>query len=486
MEKRKLSGDALENSQKRKARHYLKSVMIVAGGVAVAAVVLLYGRINSPSGPVSRGDSAPQGVVSGQREQDDRHGPAQAARRQFREKMNFYENEVKPRAAALNLSRWAPREQAALAAAEHDAVAAFANGDFARAAATADRLIATVSELQKDHEGNFRAAMEKAQTEFEAGRFEQALAALERAFLYKPDDSAAATLKGRVGVMEEVAALSGAAAAARIENRPDKEISLLARALRLDPARVDLAQRHRWLSERRRARDFDALVQTGRAALEKKDIKQARANLAKAARIFSDRKEIALLSGEIKRAEMKIIRRDLAAKARAAENDDDWPGAEAYYAEAVKTFPRAGQFEAGLKLARLINRRTQGLEQALSRPGRLSDSGVAEAARKLIKESRQTAGRSPKLRRLAAQLSAAVQRASLPVPVVVHSDNRTRVSVLGVGVIGKVKRYQLKEGLKPGTYTFKGERRGFKDKLVQIRISHGGSASVTVICDEPV
>ena len=53
-------------------------------------------------------------------------------------------------------------------------------------------------------------------------------------------------------------------------------------------------------------------------------------------------------------------------------------------------------------------------------------------------------------------------------------------------VIGKVREYRLKEGLKPGRYRFKGERKGYQDKLVEIDIKPNQPTTVRVICDETI
>ncbi len=477
-QQRPLDGE-LASGQKRKTRQYLRTVVIVAGGIIAAFLILLYGRLNVPSGPDASDPAGLRDDVSSQPDQT-------AARRQFKGKMNFYESEIKPQAAALNLPGWAPQEQAKMTAQERDAIEAFANGQFVSATGGLDRLIAKVSELQKNHEENFSAALEQAQAEFESDRQAQSLAAIDRVLIYKPDDAAAAALKSRIAAMEEVAALVEAADVARVERRPDKEISSLTRAISLDPARADLAERRRLLVEQQRTRDFDALVQQAWAAFEGKNIKQARASLDKAAQIFSDRKELVVLADKIKQAEAQSAHQTLINKARAAEDDDDWSSAEAHYVAAAKIFPHISRFESRLDLARFINRQTQSLERVLARPARLSDSGVADAARNLIEESARAVAHSRKVRLLTAQLSAAIRQASSPVPVVVHSDNRTRISVLGVGIIGKVQKYRLKEGLKPGNYTFKGERKGFKDKLVRVQVRQGETVSVTVICDESI
>ena len=478
VKKKKLSFEELEKNQKKKAGQYLKTASIITTGLIVVLLVLFYGRINiSPSTPVVSDEASKtvQGRQSGEE-----------LRTQFKEKMRFYENEVKPRIKPLKLSNWAEKEQIELEGGEYAAIEDFANGNFSSAVDKLDGLIAKVSELQGIHEEFFLTAMEKTQKAFESGHFEQALSALNQALLYKPDDVSVLQLKNRIAVMQEVDALVEAADTAHAENRLNKEIALLDQVIGLDPARTHLVERHRLLLTQRNERNFDVFLEKGWAALEEKDIASAKANLDQATRLFPDREELAFLSGKIKQSEMEFFYQSTIKRAQAAESDDDWASAEAHYAKVLRVSPDDARSKTGFDRAHFINQQIQRLEKSLLRPERLSDPDIADAARKLIEKNGEEATRSLKLRQLASRLNEAIRIASVPVPVTVYSDGKTQISVLGVGIIGKVLEYRLKQGLKSGNYTFKGERKGFKDKLVKVQVRHGKAVKVTVICDESI
>ena len=496
MKAQQLPDGSLERSQKRKTRQYLKNAAIAVGCAVAVSVVLLYGRVGFFSGPALRDDAAPkeffgdQGAAKEPGALDDQEavgGQQEVLRAQFKERMNFYEHTSKPQIEALNLPGWARRqEQAALEASEREAIAAFAGGNFASALDQINRLIDRVSALQEKHETGFNRALQKAQQEFETDRFDQAVAAINQAFLYRPDSPSAARLHERISVMQDVAALVKAADVARVEGRLDREISLLSQAISLDSSRSDLVERHRSLSAKQQALNFDALVRAGWTALEQQHAEQAKTNLNKAARIFPDRRELGLLSAAIKKFEKERKYRFLINKAQTAQSNDDWASAVVHYTKALKIFPQAGRIMADLDMSNRIIHQTQHLESVLHQPQRLSDARAADNARQLVKESKQLAIQSPKLQQLAEQVTRAIEQVSAPVPVVVHSDNETHVSVLGIGVIGKVREYRLKEGLKPGSYTFKGERKGFQDKLVRVQVRQGEGVNVMVVCDEPI
>lgn len=483
MKTEQLPDGDLGRIQKKKIRQYLKNAAVAAGCIAAASLVLLYGRVSFFTGPAPRDDVTPREIQAPAQEQLQQQAPL---RDQFKQRMSLYKRRYETQIAALNLSGWAPREQPALEAGEHDAVAAFAGGDFAAALDKVNGLINRVSALQQQHGEGFDSAVRQARQGLEAGDFESAQAAIKQAFLYRPGAPGAVKLKDRIDVMRNVAALVDAADVARAEGRLTGEISLLSDAIELDPARSDLVERRRSLIAEQQALDFDGLIKAGWTALERHNAGQAVDSRDKAARIFPEREELALLSAAIDKFNRERSYRSLIAKAQNARANDNWPSAAAYYAQALAIFPHLEQVANNLDLAQRITDQTRRLENVVRQPQRLSDARVSGSAAQLVEESRPLAEHSQKLRRLAARLTDAIRQASTPVPVVVRSDNKTHVSVLGIGVIGKVLEYHLKDGLKPGSYLFKGERRGFKDKLVQVQVRPGEAVSVTVICDEAI
>ncbi len=481
-----IDSDHLKRIKKAQQAQDLRKIKLLA----VLAVIIIFAAY------LGRVDLFPDSPVDSPTMQSDRaftdpdtaqnNGQGEILSREFREKLHIYETETKPGIRALNLPGWAPEKHTELENNERDAVQDFGLGKFVSAISKLENIFARADELHKVHAENFHAALKDAHREFESNNSQKAFAAIRRTLIYKPDDSAALRLKDRISVMEQVADLVRIADVARVENKPDEEATALAKAMSLDSAHTDLAERHLRLTEKMKERDYDEFVWQGWHAIKRGNVKQARDNLARAAKIYPDREGAKLLANQIKQMEMQSAYENIIRKARASRDDDDWSGAEEYYAGARQIFPNTEEPESGLRLARLINQYIAKIEKILLRPDRLTDVKIADAARKTIEELGEAARHSPRLQSLIARLNDAIRQASVPVPVVVYSDNKTFVSVVGVGIIGKVKEYRLKDGLKPGNYTFRGEREGFRDKHVQIRVRHGEVVRVTVICDESI
>ena len=125
------------------------------------------------------------------------------------------------------------------------------------------------------------------------------------------------------------------------------------------------------------------------------------------------------------------------------------------------------------------------VSQNLQNEHRLASKNAADAARGLLKTAAALVGTSPSLDRQASELAAKLDAYAIDVAVVVTSDEKTKVSVRGVGQVGVIAQKTIK--LKPGISTFEGKRAGFKSKLVRVNIPPGTKElQVTVVSDERI
>lgn len=496
----------LKSKQRDRKRSSISSIATIATLLIVLTFVLLDGRvelISSPEAPTGAADNtqgtagargpdspkAPTGAADNSPKTQNEHLSAEqvaALRQNYINRMGLYERETKPEIEKLNLRAWSPESITELREREEGAMQAFAQNQFGEALANLDSLLSKVTELQSAQNKNFSAALQNARQAFASGHFKRALAAANEALRYRPANKDALFLKSRIDVMEAVAELIEAANTARAENKIDEEISLLERAIQRDPHRAELVERHRRLLEKRRQRALDALLQQAAQALDNNNIKEAQTKLSQVRQIDAQHPSLKLLESKMKRAQTELSYRSLIAKAKAAEQNDDWQATERHYRQAQRIASDSHYAEEGLQRATQIIRYTQIIQQALARPERLADEQISTAMRKLAKESDEYARHSAQLQELTDQLNYEIVRMSRPVEVTVYSDGKTHVSVLSVGVIGKVSEYRLQKGLKPGRYLFKGERRGFKDKLVEVHIKPDQAAVVSVVCDETI
>ena len=478
-------------SGKRTKRHsFIINFIGVAVLLGMAVLVLLYGRFEAIDIPKVQEETADNTADNNTANNNNTEALSDEQREVLRQKyiaqMGLYENETKAIIETLNLAAWSPESAAELHEIEQEAIKAFAENQFGAALTHLDNLFEKVSQLQLLQRQNFQSALTNAQRSFAAEQAEQARAAIEDALRYLPEGSEALLLKARIDTMDAVLTLVKQADIARTENNLAEEIKLLDQAIKLDSYRDDLIERHQMLIEKQRQQKLDALLQQATQALDDKNIKAAQALLSQIRQIDANHPSLNLLTAKVKQSQSELSYQNLIAKAKSSEDADDWQTAEGYYRQALGIFPNNKDIEDSLQRAIQINRHTQTIKQALAKPERLADDQIASAMQQIAKDSIAYAEHSAQLRQLVVQLGDTLTEMSKPVPVTVYSDEQTHVSVLSVGIIGKVREYKLKAGLKPGRYLFKGERKGYKDKLVEVNIKPNQAAVVRVICDETI
>ena len=491
----------------KKNQRYSLIVNLIGGTILIIIVilVLLYGRVELTYIPEAEEKITDDNVVESlddeqreipddeqRRTLDDEQREIlddeqrETLRQKYIAQMNRYESEVKPEINPLNLSAWSPDSALELQTKEQEAIKAFAESRYGMALTHLDELFEKVDELQMLQKQNYESALINAEQAFEADQIAPAQSAINNALRYLPNALEALQLKERISTMEAVAALIREADIARIENDIGAEIDLLEQAIELDPYRNTLRERRQTLIAKQRQQTLDALLLQTSQALDNKDIKAAQTSLMKIKQIDANHPSLSLLTAELKQIQTQLSYLGLITKAKTSADMDDWQSAENYYRQALGIYPDNKDTRDNLQRAMQINRYIGIITEALAKPERLADEQIAAAMRQIADDSTVSAEYSTQLQRLIVELNGAMARMSKPVSVTVYSDEKTYVSVLGVGVIGKVREYNLKEGLKPGRYRFKGERRGYQDKLVEIDIKPNQPASIRIICDEPI
>ena len=125
------------------------------------------------------------------------------------------------------------------------------------------------------------------------------------------------------------------------------------------------------------------------------------------------------------------------------------------------------------------------LKEFQQRPERLTDNTVRSLAQQEVDDAHALAQKSPKLLAQIRALEEVMDDVNTPRDVTITSDNDTYIKVLGVGLVGEVKRKTIK--LKPGTYRIEGSRDGYRSTIREIEVSPSATnLSVHIACTEKV
>jgi hypothetical protein len=125
------------------------------------------------------------------------------------------------------------------------------------------------------------------------------------------------------------------------------------------------------------------------------------------------------------------------------------------------------------------------LELYLTQPERLFSQPVRAAARDTLARAGSIQNPGPVLQKQVATLKDWLVRADVPVPVALHSDNLTQVTIYRVGQLGTFAERSLE--LVPGSYTVVGTRPGYRDVRREINVRPGAASEPVVIrCEDRI
>jgi hypothetical protein len=228
---------------------------------------------------------------------------------------------------------------------------------------------------------------------------------------------------------------------------------------------------------------FDAAMTEGLAAVERGAAAEARAAFERAEAL---RPGTTAVRDGLARADSAQRAEALAGhrqRAEAAERLEDWPTALREYEAALRVEPAVRFAVEGGARASLRAQIASRLDGYLRRPDRLSSEEVAAEAEVALDRASDMTPAGPKLRHQIEELRAQLAAARTPVPVRLLSYERTEVSVLRVGPMGRFREKALE--LKPGSYVVVGTRRGYRDTRHTLVVPPGQSPEPLVVrCHE--
>lgn len=492
--------EKLEQANKAAFRRHLAIIGIVGllAGVAVFAVWNLDFDAETPersasAPPVAAEDSASEPASTPAARTDQPPVPApdpgiddtSEAREAFKRLLRQYDAGLAPRIAGPGFKAWDLDVQAALTAERQAAVDAFSTGDYAGAVDAVNALAERTSDAIDAWNNAFADAMVRAGAALADDDYDTALAAVTEASRLRPGDPDAAALGERVDALPAVLAALERVRIARVEADRQAEIDAIDEVLRLDPDRAGLAERRTELRTQIREARFASAIQAGLDAVARDDLDTAMEQLNVARTIHAGRDETALLERKVEDLERKISVQEFLTFAGRHAEKDEWTTALGFYRQALLVEPDNKTALQGRALAADIAGAQTAVAQHLAAPDRLSSANVATQARDTLARAKTFKAFSATLASSAGKLEELLELYSREIDVRVLSDGETTVAVRGVGRVGRITEKVIR--LKPGTYTFEGNRAGYVSKLVRLEVPPGATlVEVTVISDEPV
>ena len=464
------------------------AVLLALGAVALFVFVVLPDRVAAPSAQIDRSPTAPARPAPQGGAEDAATPPFRAleleqARQRAQQQLENFVAAQLTLEQELNVAAWGEAELATIkdrASAGDELFVAEsydeAMAEYAGAAADLEALVAKGRQL-------FDAAIAEGGDALAQRDHARAVAAFERAAAIRPEHPQAAAGTARAAKLPEVVRLLRESERAMLRGDHDAANGYLADVRSVDPATAGLDARVAEVAAARTAKRRAAILSEGFAALQRGAADAAVDIFDKVLREFPGDATAQAGRQQAKQASILANIDGLRERALAAMTAEEWEAALVAYDEALA-------IDRTLQFARLGKERVaaqveliRAMERVIADPGRLSsEQEFAAAEDALAKAAAQTGAGDRFVARLA-RFRAVVQRAAVPVPLVLVSDNATEVMILKVGEVGVFERREL--SLRPGRYVIVGSRDGCRDVRKEIVLAPD-TAPVDIRCAEPI
>ncbi len=478
---------------KHRSPRWVIPVLLALVAVTLFVVVWLPDRISQPVIPkipaIETTTSSPSTPGNRNRQTDDDTSPwsdAQLAKlRKQAQDMLGNLLEAQSRLEDIGVELWAKESMAKAGATAATGDAEYREGHFIEAMASYEQGLAELQTLLDmapqvlaDQLSNAREAIDKNDSE-------TARSALLVAAAIEPDNGELPGLRQRAAVMEQLSSLLTQAEKIEASGDLAQAERILQQAVELDSASRQARSELTRVKKAHTTQRFNTAMSNGYRALDNGQFKQARSAFSEAATLKIGSAVAASALEDVDSAETAWRLSDLQRQGQAYEAQEQWAAAVIAFEQALQIDDNLVFARDGVKRSRTRARLDQQFRNAIDEPERLSEITVAEATAQLLQQAATISPRGPVLAQQMEQLKVVLERANTTIPLTLHSDTETEVTLRKVARLGRFQERQL--NLRPGTYVAVGTREGYRDVRLTFSLSHDSEPPTVVIaCTEQI
>lgn len=317
------------------------------------------------------------------------------------------------------------------------------------------------------------------------GRSEDAKAAFELALKIEPNNQVASRGLKRAGTLDQVLALLTKAEGLEKEGNATAALESFQKALALDAEATRASEGIARITSRQASDAFASAMASGYSALAATNYSQAREAFEAARRIRPDAPEIPQALRQIEQEQRTGVIGVKLQEAQQLESQEKWSEALKVYRSVLELDSTVAAANDGVARTSPRASLNEQLEMYLTQPERLFSQSVRTVAKETLARASSIANPGPILSRQIKTLGEWLTRADVPVPVALHSDNITQVTIYRVGDLGAFEQRSLE--LVPGSYTVVGTRPGYRDVRREISVMPGAAPEPVVIrCEDKI
>ena len=300
-----------------------------------------------------------------------------------------------------------------------------------------------------------------------------------------PNRDSITTLSERTEILPSVAQLFETALQAQSQSQWNDAKVAIDAAAKADPKHETVNREQRKIQAGWQQAMFEEKLGQAYAAIAKNAFDIAARAIQEASLYKGSSEALEQARETLTLAETTATLRRLEQNAKAAMQQEDWQGLIDLYQQALNLDPSIQFAQQGLPKAQSRLQLDQQIDAILKAPERLQDPAVTASAQRLLDKARTIRSAGPALTLQIQTLEHLIEQANRIVNVTIESDGLTDLVLIRHSNIGSTQRYQTR--LRPGRYTIRGTRVGYRDILVNFDVKPEDSElRVFAACSEQI
>ncbi len=483
------SNDAAIRARLEQKNKQMKQVLAGAGIlVLLVLLAMVVPKLFSGKGSTTGLDGAKEVAEKAQSVSAELQASAaqsQAARDAFKQKLVEFEESIEPALQNPALLAWQEAGVQAVLGEKDSALVHFAKGAFVTALSELEQAESSYKALIEAWQADFEQHYQLAQRAFDQEKLAEATLSIQQALTINPDEPNGLALQKKIADFPEIQGWFKQWDIAVAEKNITKQIAAMEAILALDAAQTDVAEALAQAKKDHAEQRFAGYIRSANQAIDEENIALAQQHLASAKRIFSSRSAWVQANQRLDALHSKQEAQKLKQQVEQASANDDWAAVLRASEQGLSLVQNDAYFNEQKTVAESVLKATQKAARFISSPKRLADDNIHQAAENFIKEHVLLTTKSPRFGAQLQALQGLMKDAKQPISVLVKSDKRTDIFVLGTGVVGKVSSKTV--DLPPGDYIFEGRRKGYRNKRISVSLRAGEpQQAITLVCDERI
>jgi tetratricopeptide (TPR) repeat protein len=482
------SGADVVKEEKKAGKTFWMGVLIGGlTGLAMLVILLLPDHIEKPVAPdtiieqSSESRQAAQAKPEPSPWQEAQQGKQRKGAQDVLEKMLDRQFQLEE----ISVTQWASEEFARAMSMASEGDEYYRNREFEAALTSYEAGLELMEQLLGQKEEALANAISAGNAAIEQSDSTAAAEAFELALAIDPDSQEAQQGLQRAGVLDNVLQLLAQAERLEESGEAIEALAVLQQAAGLDPARGSIGHSIARLRAVLDQRKFKQQMTSGYQALGRKDYKEAITAFQSAIKLDPQAAEAreALRQAQNER-NIQSINRHIA-KAEQFRNQENWQQAVGEYDQALRIDANLLVVQQNRKETAARARLDAALQDATTRPERLTSDVVWKAAQVVYREASAIENPGPRLRQQISTLQEQLKYAITPVEVTFTSDNLSQVKLQKVAQLGSFVTRKLE--LKPGEYVIVASRDGYRDVRKEFTVApRSQSMQLTIQCEEQI